>query len=133
MKRDDAEFMQRISRDLRARKAACKILGVEENADKQQLKKAYRKAAVEYHPDHKDNNQESNRKFVLIKCAYELLAFDKSCLEILEEIDSWPGVSNDNKYKTDNTWGHFLWWREKFFNPDKEKRKPNGSKRSSCI
>jgi len=127
------DFMEKITRDLEARKAACKILEVEEMADKQQLKKAYRRAAIKYHPDHNESSPEANKKFTLIKCAYELLAFDKPCDKILEEINSWPGVPEDNKYKIDNPWGHFLWWREKFFDSDKEKGKSNGSKRSSCI
>jgi len=129
----DPDFMEKITRDLEARKAACKILEVEEMADKQQLKKAYRRAAIKYHPDHNESSPEANKKFTLIKCAYELLAFDKPCDKILEEINSWPGVPEDNKYKIDNPWGHFLWWREKFFDSDKEKGKSNGSKRSSCI
>jgi len=129
----DPDFMGKITRDLEARKAACKILEVEEMADKQQLKKAYRRAAIKYHPDHNESSPEANKKFTLIKCAYELLAFDKPCDKILEEINSWPGVPEDNKYKIDNPWGHFLWWREKFFDSDKEKGKSNGSKRSSCI
>jgi len=131
--KEDLEFMERITRDLEARKAACKILEVEENTNKQQLKKAYRRAAIKYHPDHNESSPEANKKFTLIKCAYELLAFDKPCDKILEEINSWPGVPEDGKYRIDNPWGHFLWWREKFFDSDKEKGKSNDSKRSSCI
>ena len=77
--KDDFEFMERITRDLEAREAARRILEVDEDADKQQLKKAYRRAALKYHPDHNENIPEANRKFTLIKCAYELLTFDKPC------------------------------------------------------
>ena len=49
----------------------------------------------------------------------KLLAEDKSCPALLaillEKIGSWPGVPEDNKYRLDNPWGHFLWWQEKFF------------------
>ena len=122
----DPDFMKKITRDLEARKAAGKILDVSESVNINELKKAYRKAATKYHP-------EANKKFVLIKCAYELLAFDKPCDKLLEEINSWPCILADSKYKIDNPWGHFLWWREKFFDSDKEKGKSNGGKRSSCI
>jgi hypothetical protein len=125
--------MEKITRDVEARKAACKILEVEETADKHHLKKAYRQAAIKYHPDHNASSPETNKKFTLIKCAYELLAFDKPCDQILEEINSWPGVPEDSKYKIDNNWGHFLWWREKFFEPKKMKEKFSGNKRPSCI
>ena len=129
--KDDLEFMERITRDLAARKAACQVLGVSEGAGKEDLKKAYRKASMKYHPDHKQDDAEAARRFVLVKCAYELLAEDKPCPQLLEEINTWDGVPEDGKYKLDNTWGHFLWWREKFFSSEKE-RKSNG-KRSSCI
>jgi hypothetical protein len=129
----DPDFMKKITKDLEARKAASKILDVSESANINELKKAYRKAATRYHPDHNGNTPEANKKFVLIKCAYELLAFDKPCDKLLEEINSWPGMPEDGKYRIDNPWGHFLWWREKFFDSDKEKGKSNGNKHSSCI
>ncbi len=115
--KEDFEFMEKITADLNARKAACKVLGVSEDADKEKLKIAYRQAAMKFHPDKNLDNPDANKKFALVKCAYELLAEDKPCATLLEEINSWPGVPEDDKYKLDNRWGHFLWWREKFFGP----------------
>jgi curved DNA-binding protein CbpA len=129
--KEDFGFMARITRDLEARKAARKILEVEEGASKEKLKKAYRRAAIKYHPDHNEDDPEANRKFTIVKCAYELLANDKACDKLLEEISSWPDVTEDEKYNLDNPWGHFLWWREKFFGSEKEKR--SNGKRSSCV
>jgi len=113
--KDDFEFMERITHDLAARKAACKVLGVFEDTDKKDLKKAYRRASMKCHPDHNQDDAEASKRFVLVKCAYELLAEDKPCPHLLEEI---------------NTWGHFLWWREKFFGSE-EKKKQN--RNTSCI
>ena len=115
MKIDDYEFGERINRDLQARRAARKILDVQEGADTKALKKAYRRASLKYHPDHNPNDSDAHKRFLLIKCAYELLAEDKPSEMLLEEIKSWSGVPEDDKYKLDNLWGHFLWWREKFF------------------
>jgi hypothetical protein len=115
MTKDDYDFGERIARDLQARRAACKILGVDEDASKEVLKKAYRRASLKYHPDHNPNDENADKKFMLIKCAYELLAEDKPCDRLLEEIKSWPGVPEDDEYDLNNLWGHFLWWREKFF------------------
>ena len=131
MKRDDWDFMERITLDLQARHAACIILQVAESVDKKELKKAYRRASLKYHPDHNQDDPDANRKFVLIKCAYELLAEDRPCPVILEEIRSWPGVPEDDKYRLDNPWGHFLWWREKYFASEKEKDTVNEN--TSCI
>ncbi len=113
--KDDYEFGERINRDLEARRAARKILGVEELASQEQLKKAYRRVCLKYHPDHNPNDEDAHKKFLLVKCAYGLLAKDQPCDMLLEEIRTWPGVPEDNKYKLDNLWGYFLWWREKFF------------------
>ena len=132
----DMNFMDKINRDLEARKAACRILEVKENADKQQLKKAYHRAASKYHPDHNGSTPEANKKFKLIKCAYELLAFNEPCDEILEEINSWPGVPKDSKYNIDNSWGRFLWWRDRFYglpNDEAGDDKKKQDKRNSCI
>ena len=113
--KDDYEFWEKTVRNLQARRAACKILEVAEDASKEALKKAYRSASLKYHPDHNPHASDAGRKFLLINCAYELLAKDKPCEKLLEEIKSWPDVPEDDKYKLDNPWGHFLWWREKFF------------------
>jgi len=128
--KDDFEFMERITRDIEARKAACRVLGVSEDANKKELKKAYRKASMKYHPDHSQDDADAAKKFVLIKCAYELLAQDKPCPQLLEEINAWEGVPEDDKYKLDNPWGHFLWWRDKFFGSEKKKGQNRGR---SCI
>jgi preprotein translocase subunit Sec63 len=115
MKKDDYEFGERISRDLQARRAACKVLGVEEDASEEALKKAYRQASRRFHPDHNPNDGDAHKKFLLVRCAYKLLAEDEPCEMLLEQINSWPGAPDNDKYKLDNPWGHFLWWREKFF------------------
>ncbi|MCD6174382.1 MAG: DnaJ domain-containing protein [Planctomycetes bacterium] len=131
MKRDDWDFMERITLDLQTRHAACQILEVGESVSPDELKKAFRKASLKYHPDKNRGDPDANKKFILIKCAYELLAEDKPCQVLLEKIGSWPGVPDDDKYRLDNPWGHFLWWREKFF--DSEKRKNPNGKHSSCV
>lgn len=129
----DPDFMEKFSRHLEARKAAARILEVKESADLEKIKKAYRRAAVKYHPDHNGNTSRANQRFVLVQCAYELLAFDKPCDRLLEEIDSWPGVPGKGKYRTDNPWGHFLWWREKFFESEQKNRTKKRNQNRSCI
>ena len=130
MKRDGSRSLEKISLDLQAHRAACKILEVGENADQSELKKAYRRASLRYHPDHNQDDPDADKKFILIKCAYELLAENKPCPALLEEIRSWDCLPEDDKYKLDNPWGHFLWWREKFFISE-EKKKQN--RNTSCI
>ena len=130
MKRDDCCCLEKIMLDLQAHHAACKILEVGENADRNELKKAYRRASLRYHPDHNQDDSDANKKFILIKCAYELLAENQPCPALLEEIRSWDGFPDDEKYKLDNQWGLFLWWRDKFFGLGE---KVKSHKQTSCI
>ena len=50
-----------------------KILGVSKNATEDEIKKAYRKLAKQYHPDTNKNNPEATEKFKEINEAYEVL------------------------------------------------------------
>jgi curved DNA-binding protein len=50
-----------------------KILGVEKSASAQDIKKAYRKLARQYHPDVNPNNEEAANKFKEANEAYEVL------------------------------------------------------------
>lgn len=50
------------------------ILGVSKSATDDELKKAYRKLAMKYHPDRNPDNQESEARFKEAKEAYEMLS-----------------------------------------------------------
>lgn len=55
------------------RKDYYKILGVGKDATDHEIKKAYRKMAIVYHPDKNQNSQDSDEKFKEIGEAYETL------------------------------------------------------------
>ena len=51
-----------------------KILGVDKNATKDEIKKTYRKLALKYHPDRNKDNKQAEEKFKQISEAYAVLS-----------------------------------------------------------
>src|SRR4051812_9873504 len=50
------------------------VLGVQKNVNPQELKSAFRKVALQYHPDRNPGNQEAEEKFKEASEAYEVLS-----------------------------------------------------------
>ena len=111
----DFSFQDQIKRETEARDMARRILGVREGASLQEIKNAWRKACKENHPDRNLGDQDAGRRFATIQSAYRLLAYGEPCDTLTEHSPDLPATPEDDKYKLNNTWGLFLWWRDRFF------------------
>ncbi|MDD2332540.1 MAG: molecular chaperone DnaJ [Candidatus Cloacimonetes bacterium] len=60
------------------------VLGVEKNADDATIKKAYRKLAMQFHPDKNPDNKEAEEKFKEASEAYEVLS-DSSKRQVYDQ------------------------------------------------
>jgi len=111
----DFRFQQQVEREIRARQTAREILGVQEGASAQELKKAWRSLVMKHHPDRNPNDQDAGKKLATINRAYNLLARGRPCGTLLRQGETEPTVPKHARYKLDNAWGLFLWWRERYF------------------
>lgn len=69
-------FSQYLTREAvrwMAKRDYYEVLGLEKGVDEQAIKKAYRKLAMQYHPDKNPGNKEAEEKFKEINEAYEVL------------------------------------------------------------
>ena len=74
------------------------MLGLSRNASEDEIKKAYRKLALKYHPDHHPDDSESEDKFKEIGEAYAVL----SDLEKRKEYDQFGHAGFKRRYTTED-------------------------------
>ncbi len=119
---DETKFQKDIEKYKKTAALARKILGVGENADHDEIKKAYWKLAMKYHPDRFVDDAkamvENRKRFENIQAAYDFLLKGKDWNP--QKTYASTGESSDSNrdkegYKTDSKWGYFLWWRDRFF------------------
>lgn len=83
------------------------ILGVARGADKDAIKKAYRRLAVQYHPDRNPGDHEAEEKFKEVAQAYDVLSDDekRGIYDRFGE-DGLKGRGYD--FRADDIFSHFM-------------------------
>jgi len=96
---------------------ARRILGVSQHASDQEIRRAFRNACKQCHPDVNQAGEQDGRRFRLICCAYKFLTAGGPCDELQNFAASGrePGRCH---YDLDNNWGYWCWWRETYFDGD---------------
>ncbi len=80
-----------------------KILGVEKTASAAEIKKAYRKLALKYHPDKNPDNKEAEDKFKQISEAYAVLSDEKK----RQEYDTYGSAGFQQRYSQEDIFRGF--------------------------
>lgn len=86
---------------MKEKKDLYEILGIGRDATKEEIKKAYRKLALKYHPDHNPGNQEAEEKFKEVNMAYEVLS-DPDKKKEYDETGNCDGEDNVRKAAIDH-------------------------------
>ncbi len=80
-----------------------KLLGVEKTASKAEIKKAYRKLAMKYHPDHTKGDKAAEEKFKKISEAYAVLSDD----EKRKQYDTYGSADFQQRFSQEDIFRNF--------------------------
>jgi len=86
-----------------AKKDYYQILGIPKSAEERDIKKAYKKLAMKYHPDRNQGNKNAEAKFKEIKEAYEILINE----EKRNAYDQYGHAAFENGYNQNNAYSSF--------------------------
>ena len=77
-----------------------KVLGLDKNATQEQIKSAYRKLAIKYHPDKNPGDKNAEEMFKKISVAYDTLSDPKKRADYDNGIKSPFGSKSSTKYSS---------------------------------
>jgi len=86
------------------------LLWVSKTASSEEIKKAYRKQAMKYHPDRNAQNKDAEKKFKEINEAYSVLSDSSK----RKQYDTF-GSTGSNPFSWGWTSGAWFWWFEDIF------------------
>jgi len=108
----DHDWQADLARMLRRDRTSRALLEVSPTADAADLRRAFRRASLAHHPDLNRDDPGASRRFYLLCCAYRFLTRDEASPE-LDDLPAASAPETDGRYRLDNPWGYWCWWRER--------------------
>ena len=84
------------------------VLGVSKTASQSEIKSAYRKLAVKYHPDKNPGDKAAEEKFKKISAAYDVLSDETK----RRQYDSYGSTSDYGSSSSSNPYGSYGWGQQ---------------------
>ena len=80
------------------------VLGLQKGADEKEIKRAYKRLAMKYHPDRTKGDKESEEKFKEINEAYSILndKEKKNIYDLNYQKNNYRQSTNNNSYNSTN-------------------------------
>mgnify|MGYP002623243586 CR=1 FL=1 len=84
------------------------VLGITKTASQSEIKSAYRKLAVKYHPDKNPGDKAAEEKFKKITAAYDVLSNETK----RRQYDSYGSTSDYGSSSSSNPYGSYGWGQQ---------------------
>ena len=97
-----------------------KVLGVERNASVAEIKKAYRKLAIKYHPDKNKNNKVAEDSFKEVNEAYQVLSDPEKRKKYDELGQNWQQYQQQGGPSDEFDWSKWTGSKQNKNNPQEE-------------
>lgn len=82
-----------------------KVLGIDKKASQDEIKKAFRKLAVKYHPDKNPGNKKAEEQFKLVNEANEVLGNPEKRKKYDDLGENWQQYENNGNHRGANPFG----------------------------
>ena len=99
-----------------------KVLGIARDATQREVKQAYRRMAMKFHPDHNPDRSEAEARFKQIQHAYETLTGRKKPSKI-SSAAFYRGQYPSSFFKNEHPFFSFYWAVKNHFNRMHDNRK----------
>jgi len=104
------EFLKKTDREIELEKKARRILNVGRDAGVQEVRKAFWRLSMQYHPDKNPGDEEAREHFLALVAAYEYLIKNGTA----DDVARFDDVEKPEDFEKDP--GKYLsWWRGRFY------------------